>query len=321
MQNILLVMTFILGLFTIVTAGRYFVEAAIKLAHVTKIPEAIIGATLVSIATTLPELSVSTIAAHQNAQGIALGNCAGTMIFNISFVLGIYLLVRSHSYKSRSSFVSKAIILFLASILLIVLGLDYFISIGEGVILLILFIAFVLDCITIAKSEIKKSQIVHPNNPKVNNKVLFELLIIFVLSAAALLVGADLTVGSASEIAYLLGMSETAIGLTIVAMGTSLPEFITMITSVMKKKSELGIANVIGANIINSTIIFGSSTIIAGGFIVEKQTLFITLPAILLITTILMAPILIKNRTYRWQGALLLLIGVLYNVIILFNLV
>ncbi len=340
------ILIFICSLVLIIYGGDIFVDSSIKLAQKTKISPIIIGATIVSVATTLPELIVSVLAASQGSYSLAVGNSAGSVICNTALICGLSITIRPSALKTRTSTL-KYLLLIFASLLLLFFGFssnqNFKITLWESLILLTLFVIFmsinVYDSLKEVRHEKNISSTSHLKSyaRKINQFTIIQdfnlsepvskktstsekkhsmtiLIILFILGAAMIAVGASALVKSAKFIATSIGISETLVGLTIVSIGTSLPELITTITSLKKKSSELGYGNIIGANIINLTLILGLSGIASGsnGLEISTWTFYVSLPLICVLSVLFVAPLMFKNKSFRWQGITILSIYVLY---------
>ena len=303
MELFLAIVFFILGLGVIIKGGDAFVEAARWVSEVTGIPKMIVGATIVSIATTLPELFVSSIAVANGSVGMATGNAIGSVIANIGMGLSISLITMPIVINPRS-FNSKAVLMGGSTLILWVFTLDGRISVKEGIFLLaLLALFFYLNIKTISPDEGSLLE----ERPVFTRPELFKKLCMFFLGAVGIVVGADLLVDNGTVIARAMGVSESVIGLTIIAIGTSLPEIATAITAAIKKEPSLSIGNIIGANIIDLTMILPVCSFISGGTLeVPASTTFIDIPVALLLIGIAIIPTLLRRRFSKAQGYCLL---------------
>ena len=324
---------FIISLILVIKGGDIFVDASIKIAKKTRIPTIIIGATIVSIATTLPELIVSATASFQGSFDLALGNALGSLICNTSLVCAISLIFVPSFIKNKTSNFKNYLLLFTILLLgIFCIGIENqsvngVLNLFEGILLIILFIVFMYSNLSDAKKEIKdrlEYEKLNTNTQQdkieeICNDRMGKLILFFILGAVLVAIGAIGLVESAKAIAYSFKISETVVGLTIVAVGTSLPELVTTITSIRKKNNTLGYGNVIGANILNITLIIGSSACIAGtNFLpINFWTLVVSLPVALITSSIFLIPMIIKQRTYRWQGITLLSIYIAYIIFLI----
>lgn len=314
MHTFLTILLFALGIVLVVKGGDYFVDAATWMAEISGIPKLIIGATVVSVATTLPEMLVSVMAATQGKVSMSIGNAVGSVTANIGLIMAISLIFMP-SIINRKDYMLKSALMLIAAALIAACGFTGKISIVFSIVLLAVFAIFIYENISSARKNILKSKD-EPTNKDVpkDKKTIIINIIKFIGGAAAIVIGADLMVDNGSEIARLLGISERIIGVTMVAIGTSLPELITTITAITKKQSDLSVGNIIGANIMDLTLIMPLSSIIAGKPlpIEEASTAYLDLPATLIVGIIAVVPALIKNKFARWQGFLLLAVYLAY---------
>ncbi len=309
---VILVVSFVL----IIWGGDLFVNSSVAIAKKLKIPTSIIGATLVSIGTTIPEILVTIFSITKNASGVAVGNAVGSVIFNTCVNVGILLCCTILLIKKSLRF--DYLLLILALISLFVFGISGNLSVWGSIFLLIIFITFFTINIVEAV-KCKKENDNNDANPLSKEQNIWVCLLIFVISASMIGVGAYFMVEKAKFLAQLAGLSELFIGLTIVAFGTSLPELITTINSIRKKEPELGFGNIIGANIINATLLVGLTGTLSGGIGIDKETLFVTIPVSIVATLFLLLPPLIKHKTYKWQGFCILGLYVAYYVFLILN--
>jgi len=301
MEFVVPVLLFLLGLVCIVKGGDWFVDSAAWLAEVTGIPKFIIGATIVSVATTLPELIVSVMAALEKKVDMAVGNAVGSVIANTGLILALSLLFIPCAVN-RKQFKNKALLLIAACAALLLFCLSGQVTLWAGLILLAVFLLYIGDNLRQGKAD-SGGQERTPFDPKAApRRILF-----FILGAAGIVIGARLLVDNGSLLAEMLGVPENIIALTFVAIGTSLPELVTAITAIVKKQSSLSIGNIVGANIIDLTLILPVCALISGGSLpVNDQTWTLDLPVCLAFTLIAMVPALVSGRLRRWQGVVLL---------------
>lgn len=320
------IVLFILGFVLIIKGGDWFVEAAVWIAEVTHIPEILIGATVVSLATTLPELFVSFFAVFNGSVGLGIGNAIGSIICNTGLIMAVAL-IASPPKVNKSIVLKKGLILLIAIIILVAVALDGTVKPFESIYLFSVLGIFIYYNIKSVKKHKEKDndklfedqkEIKHINTDK--KDILINSLK-FIFGAMGIITGANLLVDNGVIIAAYLGVSETVIGLTIVALGTSLPELVTTITSIVKKHGEMGIGNILGANILNivlvlSTCAVGSKTglVLPDEFSVfienMPRTLAIDIPIVVLMLSVLLLPLLFDKfgRLKRIQGFLLITI-------------
>lgn len=297
---------FSLGLVLIIKGSDWFVDSTIWIARILNIPEFIIGATLVSICTTLPELLVSTGAAINGDTSMALGNAVGSVACNTGLILGTVIVfsmpeIRHHkAVRLKTSFISASLAVYLV-IALIFGGFNYII----GIIFLLMAGLFVFYNYYEAKKyrELKEHL---PVMDKSKKSVVLNISL-FVIGLIMTIAGAQLMVVYGSRIAEALKVPSIVIGVTMTALGTSLPEFVTAITAIRKKSASLSVGNIFGANILNLTLVLGSTAIIKP-VITTGNTLYFHLPVILFITLIATIGTTIFKRKYpRVLGVILLI--------------
>ena len=254
---ILQVVLLIVGFVFLIKGSDFFVDGASSIASLLKIPTIIVGLTIVAFGTSAPEAAVSITSSLTGSNAMAVSNVIGSNLFNMLMVIGIAallgdLLMEKSVLNKDLPFLVAITILFAAFIFI-----GWNISSIEGIILLVILIAYILYLIRSAKKS-ENSDVVE--KPKLS---LPKSIIFIVVGLAGIIIGGDLVVNSASDIAIALGMSETLVGLTIVAIGTSLPELVTSITALKKGENQMVIGNVIGSNIFNILFVLGASSAIS----------------------------------------------------------
>ena len=303
------VILFIIGIFFIVKGGDVFVDAATWIAEATGIPKFVIGATIVSFATTLPELLVSAIAAMQGKNDMAIGNAIGSVTANVGLIMSISILCMPALVK-RKEVAFKGILMICAVAALFVFTQNLSLSLWQSFVLIAIFAVFMVENIITGKSSIIDED--GDGKPDVDGKVLLKNIAKFVIGAAGIVVGADLLVDNGTVIAKSVGVSEAIIGVTIIAVGTSLPELVTTVTAIVKKQSELSIGNIIGANIICGFITGGSLP-------VGKQSAYFDIAICMLVIVIAIIPTIIFKKLSRWQVALMICIYIAYVAVLVTN--
>lgn len=246
----------IVGFVFLIKGSDFFVDGASSIASLLKIPTIIVGLTIVAFGTSAPEAAVSITSAITGNNAMAVSNVIGSNLFNILMVIGISallgeLLMEKDVLNKDLPFLVGITVLFAAFIII-----GWNVSQIEGIILLIILIAYVAHLIKSAKKS---------DNANVVEKPKFTLpysILFIIIGLAGIVIGGDLVVNSASDIAIAFGMSETLVGLTIVAIGTSLPELVTSLTALKKGENQLVIGNVIGSNIFNILFVLGASSAI-----------------------------------------------------------
>lgn len=314
---IYVIVMFVIGLFFIVKGGDIFVDAATWIAEATGIPKFIIGATVVSFATTLPELIVSAIAATKGQNDMAIGNAVGSVTANVGLIMSISILCMP-AFVKRKEVAFKGTLMIAAAVLLCLFIQNLSLSIWQSIIMIAIFIVFMIENIITGKASIIDED--GDGKPDVNGKALLVNIIKFVIGALGIVVGADLLVDDGTIIATKLGVSEAIIGVTIIAVGTSLPELVTTITAIVKKQSELSIGNIIGANIIDLSLILPICAFISNGSLpVGKQSAYLDIVICLTVIVIAIVPTIIFKKLSRWQGALMLCIYIGYVAVLVTN--
>ena len=331
------------GFVLIIKGGDFLVDASIWMARALKVPEIIIGATIVSIGTTLPELITSTTsvikgmtegnaALVEGYNVIAVGNAVGSMMCNIGLILGIVMLIRPPKTEGKS-FAIKGIYLLCVSVVLCIFALtNGAIELWEGIVLLVFFVLFIginlYEAAVSAKSAPalpeqsgagQGSASAAAETVAKDAKTVIKRVLQFVIGAAATALGAMLLVDNAQSLCVGIGIPQQIVGITVVAIGTSLPELVTSLTSLKKGTSDIGLGNIIGANIINATLLLGLISCITGqGLTIDAITKNVAVWVMLGISALLIVPSVIGKKTYRWQGAamLALYLGfIVYNII------
>ena len=421
MELVLTVLLFIIGLVVIIKGGDFMVDSSLRLSKITGISHIIIGVTVVSICTTLPELLVNIIGTSTGKPDLAVGNALGSIICNCTLILGVVLTCKTLSV-SRKDFWFKSVLLLLSTVLLFVFGLNQELGLVEAIILFSMFLFFfsvnVFDGVKDAKLEanieigLQISNIEHPikefdatkkeavrslethyikdivklilrtivciativlsviykqddmistfgvvilgivfvlyigqeivrimneikygeveeDNTQLKGeaykkykqspqfkKDIFKTIFYYVLGGFAVYIGATLLCDNGQKLAVdFLGIDPIVVGITVVALGTSLPELVTAIISIKKNTPDLALGNMIGASFINVTLILGMSGIISNAIgnplTFSLDTLYISIPLTILISLIIFVPTIIKKKTYRLQGISLLLLYLL----------
>ena len=303
------VLLFILGLVCLIKGGDWFVDGAIGLARRFHVPEILIGVTVVSIGTTLPEVMVSAAGALEGHGQIAYGNAIGSVICNTALISALTIAVRPGKTDSRSLRL-PVIFFFIAAF--IFAGVAY--TTGQftrpvGLILLSMFVVYMVLSVYSLKKNPAPAETAEAEMP------LGKSIILLVIGAALIAVGARLLVDNGTLIAEALGVPESVIALTFVALGTSLPELVTAITSLAKGHGSLSLGNVIGANLFNLVLVSGLSMTLnpfgipdgskIGGI---SASLVLDIPVMFFVMALMTLPALFKGRLYRAQGIILLLV-------------
>ena len=302
---------FTAGLVLIIKGGDLFVDAATWIAEASGIPKFIIGATVVSFATTLPEMLVSVFAALEGNADIAVGNAVGSVTANTGLIMCLSL-VCMNCAMTRKQFGVKAGILLATIVVLFGFTRDGQLSVFESAVILVFFAIFLAENLIAGRREQENEASESDARAKIDAKTMAINIAKFVFGAAAIVLGAQLLIDNGSALARMLNVPDSIIAATMIAIGTSLPELVTTITAIRKKQSSLSVGNIIGANIMDLTLIMPLCALIQGkSMIVERQGMLLDIPACLVISAAALIPALISGKFKRLIGYL---IGGLYIV-------
>ena len=305
---------FFVGLALTIKGGDWFVDSASWFAEATGIPKFVVGATVVSFATTLPELLVSVRAAMNGSAQLAIGNAVGSVTANTTLIMGVSLVAMA-GVISRKSFSLKGGLLLAAIIGLTVLSIGKQLPTWSAFILWAIFLVFMVSNLIEGKKGAENDKIDSYEKKEVPLKILW-----FIIGTASIVFGAEFLVSSGKTVAAGIGISETIIGFTVIALGTSLPEFVTTLTAIRKKESSLSVGNIIGANIIDTTLILPLCAVINGKPLpVERINLVFDFPVCIIACAVAVVPTIIMGKFKKWQGFALLLIYAVYMAILVLN--
>lgn len=299
-----IVLLFAAGLVCIIKGGDLLVDAAGWIAEASGIPKFIIGATIVSFATTLPEMLVSVFAALEGNADIAVGNAVGSVTANTGLIMCLSLVCMT-CLMERRQFGVKACLLLAAILSLFGFTRDGRLSVAEGLLVLVIFAGFLAESLISARREQGTELKEDEERPAVSGKTVAGNIVKFVLGAAGIVLGAQLLIDNGSAIASLLGVPDAIVAATMIAVGTSLPELVTTLTAIRKKESSLSVGNIIGANIMDLTLILPLCSLILGKPLpVQSQGMLLDIPACLIICAAVLVPALWKGKFQRWMGFL-----------------
>lgn len=302
----LTVLLFLLGLTLIVKGGDWFLNGAVWIAEATGVPRFIIGATIVSLATTLPELTVSVTGVLAGEVDLAVGNAVGSVTANLGLILGISV-VCIPSAVTRRQFDLKAGLMVCGGVLLTILCRGGVLPVGPSLLLFVVFALYLWNNVTDARASMAENREGPGRRRTTSHRQMAAKLLSFVAGVACIVLGSRLLIDHGSELALLLGVPSSIIGVTMVAIGTSLPELVTTLTAIVKKEASMSVGNIIGANVIDLTLILPVCSAVSGGRLtIGSQTTALDLPACLLLCCVAVAPPLAKGRFYRWQGVAML---------------
>ncbi len=302
---------FILGLALICLSGDKFVDAAVAIATRLRIPQIVVGATIVSLGTTLPEILVSTTAAFSGMAAISVGNALGSIICNTALIAGLGQVLAPAKRVERASVTWRLVYFYVAAAAFLLLG----ILLGAlprfyGILALLAFALYAYLSIKKADRSQLAEDVDLTNVPPV-----WRSLVVLVVCAAVLFVGANLLIDNGQVLALdYLHVPERVVAVTMIALGTSLPELVTTLTSVAKKQGDVGLGNIIGANLFNLLLVMGIPSAIGGRIALTQQSVYIDTPLAVGVMSLLILPMLVKKKGSRIIGLLLLLIYIGYCV-------
>lgn len=314
------VLLFAVGLVMLIKGGDWFVEGATGIARRFKIPELLIGATVVSIGTTLPEVMVSATSAAQGIGGIAYGNALGSIICNTALIAAITITIKPG--KVERSALKLPLIFFFGAAAIYCFTAYAFTRFDRisGIILLLVFLLYMTLTVlqmrrTPAEPALADGESEAEHTSEAASGSIVKEIVFLVLGAVLIAFGADFLVDNGTVIAKELGVPDAVIGLTFVAIGTSLPELVTAITSLVKGHGALSLGNIIGANLFNLVLVSGISITI-NPFDVPAESLIggipssfiIDIPVMLAVMLLMTVPAFVRKKLERWQGISLLLI-------------
>ena len=308
------VLLFLLGFLLLIKGGDWFVDGATALAHRFHLPELLIGATVVSIGTTLPEVMVSSQAALLGNGGISYGNAIGSVICNTSLIAALTVAIRPEKANPKTLRFPVAAFFTAAALYACFAYTTGRFERWQGVLFLFLFVVYMV--VTVLQMK-KHPENVEPETTEGEAEAmgLGKALLLLAVGAAAIAWGANLLVENGTKIAQWLGVPDSVIGLTMVALGTSLPELVTAITSLIKGHSALSLGNIIGANLFNIVLVSGMAITIRPFAVPAEKVLMgmnasflVDIPVMFLVMALLCLPPMKKGELKRWQGVALLLI-------------
>lgn len=296
-QFILLVTGFVL----LMKGADWFVEGASRIADKFGISQLVIGLTIVAMGTSLPEAAVSIASALKGNAGITIGNVVGSNILNILVILGLTSVIRRIAVQ-KSTIKYEIPFTIAVTVLLAVLGLaDNKVSRAEGAVLWAFMLLYMLYLLKMAKNGEDQEE-AQPDR----KGGLPKMLLMVVSGAAMIVLGSDVTVDAATELAIIFGMDDRVIGLTIVAFGTSLPELVTSVTAALKGKADIAVGNVVGSNIFNILFVVGTSALITP---VEYKADFLVDSIAAVAAAVLLLACVVRKKSLGRLGGMAMLAG------------
>ena len=310
--NILLILV---GFVLLIKGADILVDGSSAIAKKLRISEIVIGLTIVSIGTSMPELFVSTSSAIQGASDISIGNVIGSNICNLLLILGLSAMINPVKFQKETKWIENPMSIILSLIFLVICNINQDINRIEGIFLIILFIAFLIYTVIMGKKS-QNEEILKTSLEDAKKISVVKNVVLILLGIIGLKIGGDLVVENAKLVATTLNISEKIIGLTIVAIGTSLPELVTSVTAAIKGDSDIAIGNIVGSNIFNMLLIVGLSAVIKPiiyniSYNFEMIILFIAM--FLMLAFPFIKP---KDEMSRTNGAILVLLYIFYMIIL-----
>lgn len=309
----------VIGFFLLIKGADYLVDGAVGIAKKFNIPEIVIGLTIVSIGTSMPELIVSITSAFEGFSDMAIGNVVGSNVANLLLILGVASVLSPVLLKRETRLIEVPLCLAVSIIFYFICNMGQDVTRVDGIILIVLFILFIIYTIIMAfegnkfdkEDDVKETKKSKKEKEKINVlKCIFHI----VLGIGALKFGGDLAVNNAVKVAQWFGLSEKIISVTILAIGTSLPELVTTVSAAIKKESDIAIGNILGSNIFNMLLIIGVSALIKPITYNLSYNLDMYIAMIATFVLFLFAYIPPKNQMSRANGIVYLLIYIIYMV-------
>ncbi|WP_286312899.1 calcium/sodium antiporter [Romboutsia ilealis] len=303
---------FLIGFVLITKGADIFINCTVDIGKKTKISEIILGATIVSFATTLPELTVSLFASLDGHTTMSLGNAVGSIICNTGLVLGLVAFISPFSVDKKMFF-SKSVLLLICVILLLLLGIDKSITQTDSIVLLAMLAIYMYSNYRSVVEKGSKSRVNNTSKVKGNNNLgeWIRIALLFALGLIMMILGSRLLVDNGVIIAEWIGVPQGVISLTVIALGTSLPELVSSLTAIKKNHHAISVGNILGANILNIVSVIGISSI-PNDIPILSQNMSIDFPFMIVLLLILILPTIKKNKLYRFQGLIMLIVYLIY---------
>lgn len=316
MQVLLQLLILVAGFALLIWGADFFVDGASGIADRLKIPQLVIGLTIVAFGTSAPEAAVSITAGLSQSADLAVSNVVGSNIMNIFLILGISCLVTPLVVQKSTAHIEIPIVIVSSAAVILLGALGGNIGFVDGIILWVGMIAFLIYLLRMAKKNHDKKE----EAPKEEKKAsILWLLVKIIIGGVAIVVGSRLTVDSASTLATMANWEERIIGLTIVAFGTSLPELVTSVVAAFKKKADIAIGNVVGSNIFNVLFVLGTTALVTPGGVPFRSAFIIDSVMAVLAALILMLFVLRDLKLKRVGGMVMLGVYAVYFVYLIAN--
>lgn len=298
MDLIIQVGLLVIGFFMLVKGADYFVDGAAGIATKFGIPQLVVGLTIVAMGTSAPEAAVSITGAMSGAADIAVGNVVGSNILNILIILGITGVITTVAVQKSTLFIEIPFMLAI-TVVLIFLGLSgNELTLVEGIIFWVLFIIYLIYLYILAKKGTEEE--------KTEDRPVWKLLLFIIAGGVVVVLGANVSVNAATAIAEAIGISERFIGLTIVALGTSLPELVASVTAARKGNADIAIGNIVGSNIFNILFVLGTSALITP---IPYQSTFLVDGIIAVAAGVLLWIATVRKKALNRVGGIIMLLG------------
>lgn len=306
------IILFLIGFVLITKGADIFINCTVDIGKKTNISEIILGATIVSFATTLPELTVSLFASLDGHTTMSLGNAVGSIICNTGLVLGLVAFISPFRVE-KNMFFSKSVLLLICVVLLLLLGIDKKITKIDSIPLLAMLAIYMYSNYRSSVGNGSRSRGNNTLKVKGNNdfREWAKIILIFVLGLIMMVIGSRLLVDNGVIIAEWIGVPQGVISLTVIALGTSLPELVSSLTAIKKNHHAISVGNILGANVLNIVSVIGISSI-PNDIPILSQNMNIDFPFMILLLLTLILPTIKNNKLYRLQGLIMLIIYFIY---------
>lgn len=315
------IILFLIGFILIIKGADIFIECTVQIGKKTGISELILGATIVSFATTLPELTVSVFASIDNYTTMSLGNAVGSIICNTGLILGLVAFI-SPFKVDKNMFFSKSVILLISVLALMILGVNGTISQGDGLLLIAILSIYMYSNIKSVSGRNKVSRNINQevdscSDTKLSKYENWKTCFLFIVGLIMMVIGSKLLVDNGVKLASFIGIPQGVISLTVIALGTSLPELVSSLTAIRKKHHGISVGNILGANILNIVSVIGISSLI-NDLPILSQNVRIDFAFMIVLLLTLILPTIKTSKIYRFQGLVLLSTYIIYITTIYF---